>query len=65
MQTVTLKRAKVRFHWKGGHVDEGFGVGNDQYEIAADAANKLGYGGGAMRALDYWDIVDDGEGAKQ
>jgi hypothetical protein len=59
VKTITLKTALVRFHWNGGRIDEQDGVGNNRTEIAADAANKLGYGGGAMSALDYWEIVED------
>ena len=41
-----------RFHWLDGKVEEckGYGV--------ADAFTRLGYGGGAFAALDYWELVN-------
>lgn len=45
-----------RFHWLDKTVTEG--PGRD----AADALNRLGYGRGSIRALDYWEskeIEDD------
>ncbi len=40
-----------KFHWRSGGVSEGRG------ETPADAMNKLGYGQGAVAALDYWELV--------
>jgi hypothetical protein len=59
METVTLKKSRVRFHWHDGATQDGEGLGNDQFEIAADAANKLGYGSGAIKALDYFELIED------
>jgi hypothetical protein len=48
-----------RFVWRiknaDGSPETSEGYGRD----AADAATRLGYGGGAMRALDYWQQVDE------
>ena len=41
-----------RFHWLCGQVDEGRG------RDAADALTRLGYGNGALKALDYWERLD-------
>ena len=40
-----------RFHWKDGSKNEG--KGNNP----ADALNHLGFGRGALPALDYWEEV--------
>lgn len=43
-----------RFHWLpegSGKTDEGYG------RDVADAFSRLGYGGGAIRALDWWEVV--------
>ena len=42
---------KFRFHWLDGRIEEG--DGND----VTDAFRSLGYGGGAMRALDWWEEI--------
>ena len=42
-----------RFFWLDGKIDEHEG------ENAADAISKLGYGQGALRALDYWKIKEE------
>lgn len=42
-----------RFHWGDKKVDESKG-----YSVA-DAFRRLGYGGGALRALDYWEEVSE------
>ena len=45
---------KYRFHWQDGTVDEGAG------HTCADALTRLGYGAGAVAALDYWEkIIED------
>ena len=59
MKTVTLKEATVKFHWHDGTIEEGVGRGEDRWQIALDALRKLGYGGGVMAALDYWEIVGE------
>jgi len=41
-----------RFHWRGGPPSEGQG------DSPADAMNKLGYGQGAVAALDYWEKIE-------
>ena len=41
-----------RFHWLSGDVSEGYGDG------PADSLNRLGYGSGALPALDYWEVLD-------
>lgn len=40
---------KYTFHWDGGKTEIGYG------NSAAEAFMKLGYGGGALRALDWYD----------
>lgn len=42
-----------RFHWSSGKTTEN--RGNDP----ADALTKLGYGAGAVGALDYWELVPE------
>jgi hypothetical protein len=42
---------KYRFHWLDGSVDEGYG------RNVADAFTRLGYGAGALAALDYHEGV--------
>jgi hypothetical protein len=44
---------KFRFHWLTGEVEEAEG-----YD-AADAFRRAGYGGGALRALDFWEEVKE------
>ena len=47
---------RYRFYWKTGETDEGEGTS------PADALTHLGYGGGAVRALDYYkDITNEGK----
>jgi len=43
-----------RFHWRDGKKHEGYG------RDVADAFSRLGFGGGAIRALDYYERVSDG-----
>lgn len=43
--------ALFRFHWLDGRISEGRG------RDAAEAINRLGFGRGALRALDYWELV--------
>jgi hypothetical protein len=43
---------RYRFFWLSGMVSEGEG-----YDVA-DAFRRLGYGGGALRALDYYEQID-------
>jgi len=43
-----------RFHWRSGEPSEGRG------RDVADAFGRLGYGGGAIAALDYYEIVSEG-----
>jgi len=42
---------RYRFHWRDGKIDEGEGFG------VADAFTRLGYGYGALRALDYYEEI--------
>lgn len=42
-----------RFHWRGTSMTPSEGYGRD----AADAFNRLGYGGGALAALDYYEHI--------
>jgi hypothetical protein len=42
-----------RFHWRSGKPSEGRG------RDVADAFSRLGYGAGAVRALDYYEIVSE------
>lgn len=43
-----------RFHWRAGPPNEGYG------DTPEDAMNRLGYGQGAIAALDYWELVQPG-----
>jgi hypothetical protein len=43
---------RFRFHWINGGTSEGDG------EDVAQAFTLLGYGGGAYKALAYWERVD-------
>lgn len=43
---------KFRFHWLTGYIEEGEG-----YDVA-DAFRRLGYGGDAIRALDWYEQID-------
>lgn len=42
---------RFRFHWRDGKIDEGDG------RDVADAFSRLGYGGGAIRALDWHEDI--------
>lgn len=42
-----------RFHWLDGKVEELRG------HSASEALNRAGYGQGAIRALDYWERVEE------
>jgi hypothetical protein len=42
-----------RFHWRDGTTNDG--IGRD----AADALNRLGFGRGAVAALDYYETIED------
>lgn len=41
--------ATYKFHWRGGDVSEGDG------ETVSEAFTRLGYGAGAVAALDYYE----------
>ncbi len=41
-----------RFHWLDKTTSEG--MGRDE----ADAFSRLGFGGGAIRALDYFEVIE-------
>ena len=49
------------FHWRDGERSEGEG------ETPEDAFTKLGYGAGAVKALDYWEgkVPDDMAGVDE
>ena len=53
--TRTQSLYEVTLHWGDGKVEVLKGWGSNRMEAAADAMNSAGYGGGALRALDYWD----------
>jgi len=53
--TRTQEKYKVTLHWRDGKVDEGEGWGTTREAAAANAMNSMGYGGGSVAALDYWD----------
>lgn len=42
---------KYKFYWKDGHIDECEGFS------PADALLKLGYGAGALPAMDHWEEI--------
>jgi len=44
---------KFRFHWKGGKPEVGEG------NSVADAFRNLGYGGGALAALDHYEEIKE------
>jgi hypothetical protein len=46
---IIMKR--FRFHWLDGKIEEGEGTG------VANAFMMLGYSGGAMAALDWWEEI--------
>ena len=50
---VEYEIKQFRFHWLGGDTTDGPGMN------AADAMTRLGYGQGAMAALDYWETLPD------
>ncbi len=55
MATRTQELYDVTLHWLDGKVDKLKGWGDSRESAAADAVNSAGYGGGALRALDYWE----------
>ncbi len=44
---------KYKFHWQGGRIDDGAG------DSPADALSRLGYGQGALAALDYYETFGE------
>jgi hypothetical protein len=42
-------------HWLDGKTEEAKGSGKTQLEAVLNAFSRCGYGGGALRALDYWE----------
>lgn len=40
-----------RFHWRSGEFEDGIG------ESVEQAFSRLGYGGGAIAALDRWEVI--------
>ena len=44
-----------RFHWRSSASKPSEGRGRD----VADAFSRLGYGGGAIKALDYYEVVSE------
>lgn len=46
---------KFKLHWLGGEPKEEIVRGTD----IADAFRRAGYGGGAIRALDYYEEIKD------
>jgi hypothetical protein len=48
-EEIINKEFLFKFHWLDGKTDEGYGL------TVADAFTKLGYGNGAMGALDYYE----------
>ena len=51
-----------RFVWRDGKTSEGPGAGSG-IQGASDAINRLGYGQGALAALDYWEEIPEKEDA--
>ena len=43
---------KYRFHWLDGSTNDGEGC------TPADALTRLGFGAGAIRALDYYEVLE-------
>lgn len=54
-----MSEAMMEFHWLDGKIDRGLGRGDTREQRAADALDRMGYGGGALRALDYWKQIDE------
>lgn len=52
-ETHSPEQRAYRFHWRDGKVQVGKG-----YDVA-HAFTTLGYGHGALQALDYWEPVKD------
>ncbi len=54
-ETKTVTWRRFILHWLHGKPEtiEGYDI--------ADAVSRAGYGGGAMRALDYWEEVEGKE----
>lgn len=62
-KTLILSELKwYRFYWLGNKAKtEGEGYVTGQGSSPEDAFSKLGYGGGASAALDYYDVVPEKE----
>ncbi len=50
-----MSEKTYRFHWRSGEPDDGSGSN------PADALTRLGFGAGAIAALDYWELLPDSE----
>lgn len=48
-----MKKQTFTLHWLGGRKEEVTGFGETQEEAIADAMRRAGYGGGAVKALDW------------
>lgn len=55
MTTRTQTQYKIVLHWLDGKTETLTGWGDSERGAAADAMNTAGYGGGAVRALDYFE----------
>jgi len=54
----TVEQYKFRLHWLDGKTEEVTGWGETERKAVADAFRCAGYGGGAIRALDYYEVID-------
>jgi hypothetical protein len=50
-----LKPRTFILHWQDGTDQEVVGYGGEQHKALADACRRAGIGGGAIRAMDYWE----------
>ena len=53
LKAMKIPETLWRFHWLDGKVDEGTGGS------MTDAFTRLGFGAGALQALDYYEEVND------
>ena len=51
------KTRTFRLHWLHGSTEDVTTHEGTDNEAVADAFRKDGYGGGAVRALDYWEEI--------
>jgi len=57
---ITSRWYKVRLHWLSGNTEDITGRSCEEFDsaIVAEVMTRHGYGGGAARALDWWEIIE-------